>query len=649
MTEAANVRPVSPVVGWRLWLGLASLGALILVSDELGRHLFPGWAQAALAAGVAGWMALSWSTERREPLPDLDPRARGPQPGILAATLAAAGIAFWTMPTEEFGLLPTLFWIAAMALWFTVWRSPRAPAASARPARSRTEWIALCAVLAAAVFFSFWRIGSVPPNPVSDHAEEMLDMLDLAHGRHAIFFMRNLGVAPLHFYWTYLFTSVLGLPLHYLTVKIATSAFEVGAVFFMYLAGRELGGAWLGIVSAALVAWGKWPFSVGRQGLEYAYAVLPTIVVVWALSRFLRRGDRASALAAGAGIGIGLCAYPSFRVVPLLVPLALVAAMFDRRRRGQRWRLAGSGLLIAFTAAIVCLPLLVFALRSPQRSYFWSRSLTRLTSAERAIPGERLQVFAGNLWNMARAFHWQGSSTWTVMLQDDPFLDVVTGGLLLAGVALVAIRILRGSWRWSWLPPALFVLTLPSTLSLAFPNENPSLNRAGPAIPVVFLIAGASMAWLGRGFAGRAGLSRAAGLASVAALLIWSAERNGHAYFVEFGRSYDNLIEHSMEMAAALREEHAAGIPYANMYLLAQDFWVDGRNIAFQIDDPAWADNHLMPQGELPKRLKERPLVFLYHPSDLQRLDQLQKLYPGTGRVLPQTFPDRNFGVYVAR
>ncbi|HKD11917.1 MAG TPA: hypothetical protein VKE50_07565, partial [Thermoanaerobaculia bacterium] len=165
----------------------------------------------------------------------------------------------------------------------------------------------------------------------------------------------------------------------------------------------------------------------------------------------------------------------------------------------------------------------------------------------------------------------------------------------------------------------------------------------------VFLIAGAALAWLARGFRRAAGPTRAVGLAALAALSAWSATSNYRRYFIDFSDSYQHLIEHSMEMAQALRDEHARGIPYANMYLLGVDYWVDGRNIAFQIDDPAWADDHLMPQGKLPERLTARPLVFLYKPEDVARLHRLRGMYPGEGRVIPQTYADRNFGVYVAR
>ena len=631
------------------WLGLAGVAALVAACVALERQQFPVRVRVLLFGGLALWTVLAIRSEGRAPLAPLDPPGPRPRRLLLLASLVAAGLAWWKMPADEFRLAPLFCWLAAIALWLRAWWVRREEAVPTEAKRSKWEWIALAAILAVGAFFCFWRIGRVPPNPVSDHAEEMSDMLDLLHGRHPTFFMRNLGVAPFHFYWTCAFIAGLKLPLHYVTLKIATATMELLAILGMYLAGRELGGRSLGLATAALFACAKWPVSLARQGLEYTHAVWPTVFVVWAILRYLRRGDRVSALVAGTAVGLGLYTYPAFRAVPLLVPLAFAPALFDSRRRRKRWRLLGHGFLVVATAMLVFLPLCKFMLTSQNRSYFWSRSFTRLAETERAIPGERLRIFAGNLWNMARAFHWRGSSTWTVMLDRDPFLDVVTGGLLLAGLALLFIRIAKGDWRWSWLPPALLLLTLPSTLSLAFPNENPSLNRAGPAAPIVFLIAGSALAWLLRELWRQRGVPRAVGLFLLALVLGLSIQQNARSYFVLFADSYDHLIEHSMEMAEVLREAHTSGIPYSNMYLLGVDFWVDGRNIAFQIDDPAWADNHLLPAGAVPEGLAKRPLLFLYHPSDTSRLERLQKLYPGTARLVPQTFADRNFGVYITR
>ncbi len=637
------------------WFGLGGIALLAAASVALERRTLPVWAIVCLAAALFLWIGVARVAHPApERLGSLDASDRRVQAIPLALALAAAAISWWKTPAEEFRLAGVVPWLASVALWLKAWWPPRsANAVGGLPSeRGDPKWAlraALAGVFLVGAFFYFYRLSEVPANPVSDHAEEMLDMLDLIRGRHSIYFLGNLGREPLHFYWTCAFVKGLGLPLTFLTLKIATATVGVLAVLAMYLVGRELGGTALGLTAAAFVAWAKWPVGLARQGLDYTYAVLPSALTIWALLRYQRRGDRASALAAGVVVGAGLYGYTPFRAVPLLVPLALAAALLDPRRRAGRRRLVGHGFLIAGTAVLVFLPLLKFMLSAEHREFFWFRSATRMTDVERAVAGDRLQIFLGNLVNMLRAFHWKGSSTWTVILEHDPFLDVVFGGLLFAGVILVVSCALRGAWRSSWLLPAFFLLTLPSTLSLAYPHENPSLNRAAPAIPVVFVIAALPFASLCRSFSRERPGFRVAGLAALAGAVLLSLQQNSRAYFVDFAESYDHLMEHAMEMAQVLKQYRALGIPYSQAYLLGLDFWVDGRNIAFEIGDPAWADTHILPPGELPDDLRQRPLLFLYRPNDMERLKKLKRLYPGIGHTVPQSHPDRDFGAYVAR
>ena len=96
------------------------------------------------------------------------------------------------------------------------------------------------------------------PDEHDDHAEDLLNVEQLAHGERPVFFPTNTGQAPLPFYFEYLLVR-LGLPLDYLMLKISTALVGMLAIPAMYVLGRELGGAPLGLVAAALCAWSKWP------------------------------------------------------------------------------------------------------------------------------------------------------------------------------------------------------------------------------------------------------------------------------------------------------------------------------------------------------------------------------------------------------
>ena len=649
-TDPREFRPTPGAVRplWALGAALLALGLIISAHVEMQKQQLPAWALASLVAGVllAAVFAVCFPPLRDEPGP-LAPPAGRPRLFLLAASLVLAALAWVHTAGGTYRLAGVAAWVGATVCWFLAWRA-RIPvgepaALPSRSARSRRlAAIGLAGILAIGAGFLFYRLNATPANPTSDHAEKLLDVLDLVNGERPIFFVRNTGREPFQFYWTFALIKVLGLPLHYLTLKIGTGIIGLLALPALYLLGRELGGVPLGLSAAAFAAWGKWPVAIARQGLRYTLAVLPTVIVLWALLRYVRRGDRASVLLTGVTIGLGLHGYISFRAVPILVPLALAFAVFDRRRRGRRLAVPGDGLLMAATAFLVALPLLHYTFEHPDQ--FWYRAATRIASVEAPIREAPIAIFARNVVHMLLAFDWRGASTWVVMRPGEPFLEPITGAFFVMGVLLVLARIARRSSRWAIVFLAFFVLTLPSTLSLAFPDENPSVNRAGTAIPVVFLVAGLAASEFVRGARTRpASLAAAAGLAI---LFSASAYWNARDYFVGFHRSYLSSVEHSMEMASVLARYRAEGIPLRQMYLLYSDYWVDARNIAFQLDDPSWAQ--VLAPGELPPPGAARPLVFLLAKGN-PIIALLRKSYRGEEQTVSTGFPDRDFVVYVAR
>ena len=317
-----------------------------------------------------------------------------------------------------------------------------------------------------------------------------------------MFFPRNTGQAPLPFYFEYLL-HVLGLPINFLTLKISTALIGMLAIPAMYVVGRELGGAPLGLISAALCAWSKWPTLGARRGLTFAWAVFPAALFLAALLRYMRRGDRASVLSAGFWLGLGQYGYNAFKIVPAMVPIAFAISLFDSRWRGRRGRLVRDGLLLTATSLLVFLPLLQYMLQRPED--FWYRAMTRAGSQERPLPGTprgalrrqprphgaRLPLPRGpgvdqhgDRGALPRPRHGSALPRWPRRRR-----RASPSGLgALGGRARLALR-----------------LTLASTLALAFPVENPGINRAAVAMPSVLVLAGLPAAWLIRRARERAG------------------------------------------------------------------------------------------------------------------------------------------------
>src|SRR5690606_14845091 len=101
------------------------------------------------------------------------------------------------------------------------------------------------------------------------------------------------------------------------------------------------------------------------------------------------------------------------------------------------------------------------------------------------------QIFLYNLYKGLMMFNWDDGEIWVNSVMHRPALDVITATLFLLGVVFVIVRYIRQKdWRDLLLLVSIPVLIMPSVLSLAYPGENPALNRAsGASVPVILIAA----------------------------------------------------------------------------------------------------------------------------------------------------------------
>src|SRR5262249_37164370 len=155
--------------------------------------------------------------------------------------------------------------------------------------------------------------------------------------------------------------------------------------------------------------------------------------------------------------------------------------------------------------------------------------------------------------------------------------DPASGALLLAGVLGAGALALRGSRRWALVLLSVPVLTLASTLALAFPIENPGINRAAvafPSIAVLAVLPAARILEAARGRGLLVGAVAGAGLAGLGAL---SISENWESYFVRFSNQQQMVAEPTEDLVRVMKEYRARGVPYDNVYLLNTSGWIDGR------------------------------------------------------------------------
>jgi hypothetical protein len=177
-----------------------------------------------------------------------------------------------------------------------------------------------------------------------------------------------------------------------------------------------------------------------------------------------------------------------------------------------------------------------------------------------------------------------------------------------------------------------FVLLFPSILSLAFPNENPSVVRAAGAIPVAAVLVALGMyatMWAVIALGGVRWKWLAAPLLALA--LVATARLNYQRYFVSYLQSYQLSSQNSSEMAEAMRGFIATGGDLKHITIRAWPYWVDTRALALIMGDVSWQNTNVVIDriNDL-TRLRDDPLpqMYILHVSDKDGLALLQKTFP---------------------
>lgn len=492
-----------------------------------------------------------------------------------------------------------------------------------------TPWHVLLLFSAAVVIFiRFYRLAEVPWEPFSDHAEKLRDVYDITQGQWRIFFPRNTGREAFQFYWTLLVAKIFGTGISFQSLKIGTVLIGLIPLPFVYLLGQEVGGSRrVGWLAAFLMGVSYWQNVISRIGLRFPLYPAFTAPALYYLLRGLRTRQRNDFILGGLFLGIGLHGYSPYRIVPVMLVLVLVLYWLHVRQQDARQTLLLFGVLV-LASVLVFLPLGRYVLENP--GMFSNRMMTRMTSLEQPLPGPAWKIFLHNVWRGLLMFNWDDGEIWVNSVPYRPALGVVCGALFVLGVVLVLVRYARRrDWQDAVLLLAIPVLQLPSTLALAFPRENPALNRTGGAAVVVFLLAALALDAVWQALAAaRPPFGRGLALALLALLLSFSTAQNADLVLNRFAAQYDAGTWNSSEMGAVIRDfalaNHGA---FDHAWIVPYPYWVDTRLPAIWDGIPygdfaKWRD-------DLPSTLDvPAPKLFIVKDDDQETLDALQTLYP---------------------
>ena len=508
-------------------------------------------------------------------------------------------------------------------------------------------WLVLLASLIA-IFFRANLLEQIPAEMFSDHAEKLWDVSDVLNGKSPIFFERNTGRESFQMYLTAAVSILFGTGLSFLSLKIGTVLCGLLTLPYIYLLGKEIGNRWVGLLALLMAGMAYWPNVISRVALRftlYPFFVAPTLFY---LLRGLRTSRRNDFILSGVALGLGLHGYSAFRLTPLTVLAAVGIYLLHKeskeRRQAALWGLGAIG----FMSLVVYLPLFRYALSNPE--YYSYRAMSRLTGIERALPGPAVTIFFQNLWEALIMPFWKNGDIWVHSVVNRPALDVVTGSLYFIGLVLILIRYFqKRHWQDLFLILAVPLLMLPSILSIAFPEENPSLNRAAGALVPIFVIAafGFETMFSTLYLRYKSLFGKGVMVLLVVILLVWSGKQNYDLVFRQYNDQFLGGAWNTSEIGKVIRgyvdslgvEEATFVVPYRH--------WVDTRLVGINAGFPnrdfaLWREYIADTIGD------QGPKLFIFKPEDGETLQVLQEIYPdGMMRFYDSDRDGKDFNIYL--
>lgn len=623
-----------------------------------------GYALYVAALGLLGWAIYrkEWTIYSYQPDAEgTDPLTFRPVQFIISVLLGLW--AFSLFDDDLFTNFNVFIWI--LAIFFFLWAFWIQPPTLASLFNRFAHWLKrdswtfnvsrwtllLIAATALALFFRFTQTTQVPPEPFSDHAEKILDVFDVSQGQTRIFFPRNTGREAFQMYWTLLILKIFGTGFSFLSLKLGTAFLGFFTLPFIYLLGKEIGGKRVALIAFVLAGIAYWPNVISRVGLRFPLYPLFVAPMLFYLLRGFRTRNRNDILLSGIFLGLGLHGYSPYRIVPFVVVAIFTLYWIHPQSKGARKELLIWLALLGLTSLFVFLPLLRYWTENPEM--FGSRAMTRLTSSETQITSPVWQIFLSNVWNGLKMFNFDDGEIWVHSVVHRPALDVITAALFILGVTLALIRYLRNHhWLDLFLLVSIPLLQLPSTLSIAFPGENPSLNRTGGAYIPVFILAALALDGLLTSF-GRGKMRVIFASVLAVALVYVSAAQNYDLVFNQYYTSFRDGSWNTSDIGRVINGFKQISGTTETAWVVPFPYWVDTRLTSIWVGDTyrdmaMWREN-------IPSTVQyEGPKLFivkadLENPAgnDQESLDVLESLYPnGTLRLFDSDIPGHDFWIF---
>ncbi len=392
--------------------------------------------------------------------------------------------------------------------------TPPARHDTAAPPRLRlaslTFALLLAVILAVAAALRLPALDRIPPGFQFDEAYNAIDAWRVTQGARDLFFPANGGREPLLSYWQALFFTALGPTLSSLRLASAVASLitlAVVAVAMARLFAHRRDAAWLGLMTAAVMAVSYWHLHFSRYSIRAILVPLFMTLVFWLY--YEATGPRAPRVlplfAAGATMAGAVYAHPTGRLIPFaLAAYTLWLVLVDHR---HAWGYLLSFGLAASVSFALFLPLGYYFL--DHQWLFWGHPSDVAVVDPAAQGGGMLATLAAQALTVLGMFFVRGDSSNFHNLPGRPVFEPLMAVFFVVGLAAAATAFVRarGLDRSPYVLAALWggLGLAPTLLSDAAPN----FSRAMGALPVLCLFAALGLltatAWLAGAVTGRRG------------------------------------------------------------------------------------------------------------------------------------------------
>jgi len=289
---------------------------------------------------------------------------------------------------------------------------------------------------------------------------------------------------------------------------------------------------------------------------------------------------------------------------------------------------------------------------------FSYRAFSRLFTLERPLPDPAPLIFLQNLWKAETMFFWDDGNIWPIGLTYRPALDLISAAFFFLGSVLLLIRYVRKrNWIDLFMILSIPMLMLPSILSLAYPAENPALNRTAGALVPVFVIAAISLDGFLTGLVHPGGPREGSleelhpnhlfGWGVVMLLLAASAWLNYDLVFRQYQSQYADASWNTSELGQVIHDFAETVGSLDTAWVVAYPNWVDTRLVGMHAGNPT-RDYAIKPEELFTTRNGSGAKLFLVKLDDQVAITALESLYPNGAfkEYVSKYSPNKNFWLF---